>query len=169
MSGRVSIHSSKAVFSLPFQVLDDKTQINCVPVLPVQPYVCSCLRGLEGINDLTQHTYHFITIIPKYPHTTGTTYIRLLNQLLPNWQTHWLRLSLLSGAEKKLHILGLHSRREGARGREREWSHSSALLQRETSKQWRSTWETKNLPPGSPSPRLYKLSLLHIFNSEVLS
>lgn len=60
---------------------------------------CVHVRGLQGI------FYQFIAIIHKYLNATGTTYILgLLSQLLPSWQTHWLRLSLLSGAKKAANL-----------------------------------------------------------------
>lgn len=123
----------------------------------IQQNVCACV-WFEGIIDTSQHTYQFISIILKYLSTpVAQTYIRLLSQLLPSWQRHWLRLSLLSGAEKAVNLR--FTQQKGGGGITLQCTASKG-----TSKQWWSTWETK--PPAGQVLHRTKSTYL---NSKVLS
>lgn len=70
----------------------------------------------------------------------SATYIRLLSQFLPNWQAHWFKLSLHSGAEKGV-TLRFTQQKEG-----QSWEITlQCTASKGTSKQTWSTWETE--PP----------------------
>lgn len=152
------VHSIKKMFihtfcpQLPLNSSDVKIQCTCCCLYNC---VCELVRVWFGKNHqlIPAHlpVHHHNPEIPLY--TTGTTYIMLLNQLLPSWQTHWLRLSLLSGAEKAVN-LRFTQRKEG-RG-EAGGSHSNALLQRRLQIS-DGAHRRPNLPPGKKCPVQYSL------------